>query len=134
MAQHNKTGQIGEKIACKYLKENRFRIIEQNYRKKYGEIDIVAHGTNTNIHFVEVKTVSYETRRRLEESVTRETWRPEEMVHTHKRERFKRVIEVWLSENDSGYECDWQIDVITVKIVPREKYARVKWLKNLVFE
>ena len=134
MAQHNKIGNLGEDIACKYLNNKGLSIIERNYRKKYGEVDIVARETDKKAHFVEVKTVSYETRERVDYAVTHETWRPEEMVHMHKQERFKRVIETWLAENDPDYKFEWQIDVITVRIVPREKYARVKWLKNLVFE
>ena len=134
MTQHNKIGEIGEEIASKYLAKNKLVIIDRNYRKKYGEIDIVARETSGNIHFVEVKTVSYETRESLDYAVTHETWRPEEMVHEHKRTRFKRVIETWLIENDPEYQFNWQIDIITVRVVPREKYARVKWLKDVIFE
>ena len=134
MAQHNKIGEIGEEIACKYLKSKGLKIVDQNYRKKYGELDIVARGTDDKVHFVEVKTVSYETRTKLDYTVTHETWRPEEMVHHHKQTRFKRVIETWLGENDSEYQFEWQIDIVTVRVVPREKYAKIKWLKNMVFD
>lgn len=134
MAKHNIIGELGESIACRYLENNNLNIIERNYRKKYGEIDIVARETDNTVHFIEVKTVSYETLEKLKYAVTHETWRPEEMVHDHKQVRFKRVIETWLTENDPQYELDWQIDVITVRVVPREKCAKVKWLKNLVFD
>ena len=134
MAKHNKTGEIGEQIASKYLQSKTLNVIQRNYQKKYGEIDIVARGTDNVVHFVEVKTVSYETKDKLRHSVTHETWRPEEMVHQRKQERFKRVIETWLLENDPEYEAEWQIDVLSVRIVPREKYAKVKWLKNVIFE
>ena len=51
---HLKTGQLGEDIACKYLISKGFTIIERNYRKKWGEIDIVSQKSG-RIHFVEVK-------------------------------------------------------------------------------
>jgi putative endonuclease len=48
-------GYIGETIATKYLYDKGYRIIERNYQKQYGELDIVALSNNTLI-FVEVKT------------------------------------------------------------------------------
>ena len=48
-------GEIGEKIANKYLVENGFQIIKKNFRCKQGEIDIIAKDKN-EIVFVEVKT------------------------------------------------------------------------------
>ncbi|MEZ4103925.1 MAG: YraN family protein [Candidatus Paceibacterota bacterium] len=126
---NKKIGEIGEKIAGKYLKNKGFTIIQYNYLKKWGEIDIVARGTK-NIHFVEVKTVSYETKKDLEMSVARGTWRPEENVHEHKIRKLSRAIESWIIENECN--LDWQIDVIAVKVVPREKHATVKYIPNVI--
>lgn len=63
MSQHNEVGKTGEEIAKKYLKDNGYRIIEQNYKTKYAEIDLVAEkpagllglGKSTLV-FVEVRT------------------------------------------------------------------------------
>lgn len=49
------TGKIGEEIATKYLQDKDFRIIERNWKKDFGELDIVAIKNNTT-YFVEVKT------------------------------------------------------------------------------
>jgi putative endonuclease len=51
----NPTAKLGEEIATNYLKNKGYKIIERNFRKGYGEIDIVATFQNTLI-FVEVKT------------------------------------------------------------------------------
>ena len=51
----NPTAKLGEEIASKHLKDKGFKIIERNFRKGYGEIDIIATFQNTLI-FVEVKT------------------------------------------------------------------------------
>ncbi len=45
----------GEDLACEFLKKKGYKIIERNFRKGYGEIDIVCLKNNTLI-FVEVKT------------------------------------------------------------------------------
>jgi len=52
-----KIGDLGEKIICNYLKDNGFDIIERNYQKPWGEIDIIVKKQEV-IHFVEVKTVT----------------------------------------------------------------------------
>jgi putative endonuclease len=131
MARHNEIGKIGEDVAAEWLKRNGYTLVERNYLKKFGEIDIVARETSV-IHFIEVKTVSYETIPDLNQAVSHETYRPEENVHNFKIKRLKRVIEVWLFERK--YKGKFQIDVITVRLVTREKYARVKMIANVVFE
>lgn len=131
MAKHNEIGKLGEDLAVKWLTDKGYSIVSRNYLKKYGEIDIVARETD-KIHFVEVKSVSYETKADMEEAVSRGTWRPEENVHFSKQQRLGRVIEVWLSENN--YKGEWQIDILSVRIVPRERIARFGMLNNVIFE
>ena len=63
-----KTGEIGENIAVRFLVKHGFSILDRNYTKKWGEIDIVAE-RNKKIYFIEVKSVSRETL----DSVNRET-------------------------------------------------------------
>ncbi|MEY3784444.1 MAG: hypothetical protein RLZZ230_766 [Candidatus Parcubacteria bacterium] len=127
----NKVGAYGEEIAASYLRKKGFSILDQNYLKKWGEIDIVARGKEMT-RFVEVKTVSYETKLELRAAVARGTWRPEENVHYHKIQRLNRAIESWIMEHN--YEGEWEIDVIAVRIVPREKYATIKYLPNVIFD
>lgn len=132
MAKHNEIGKIGEDIAEDWLIQKGFTIIERNYLRKWGEIDIVSHETTGKIHFVEVKAVSYETKADLEYAVSHATWRPEENVHKDKQERLKRAIQTWLL--DYKYTGEWQIDIIAIRMVPREKYCRVMLLDNVIFE
>lgn len=51
----NPTAIRGEELAAKFLKEKGYRIIDRNFRKGYGEIDIVAVKDKTLV-FIEVKT------------------------------------------------------------------------------
>ena len=48
-------GQIGENAAADVLRAKGYRILRQNYRCRYGEIDIVAE-RDGEVSFVEVKT------------------------------------------------------------------------------
>ena len=61
MSQHNEIGKIGEDMARDYLKNQGYRIIEQNYRTRYAEIDLVAEHkpgffSKKELVFVEVRT------------------------------------------------------------------------------
>ena len=55
MTHRRKTGQEGEQFIAKQLIERGFTILAQNYRKQYGEIDLIARKKELLI-FVEVKT------------------------------------------------------------------------------
>jgi len=129
----NKIGAFGEQIAVNYVKKLGFTVLDLNYLKKWGEIDIVARETIKNkyiLHFIEVKAVSYETRQLLEQAVSHGTWRPEENVTPKKVAKLNRTIESWLGENN--FKGEWQIDVAAVRVVPREKYATIKYISNII--
>lgn len=46
---------IGENLAVEYLRKKGYKIIDRNFRKRYGEIDIIALSGDTLV-FIEVKT------------------------------------------------------------------------------
>jgi putative endonuclease len=50
-------GAKGEEIAVRYLKSKGYRIVERNYRIRFGEIDIIAEQED-DLVFIEVKTRS----------------------------------------------------------------------------
>lgn len=111
-------GQKGEEEAAKYLKAKGFYILDRNYRKPWGELDIVAK-KGESLYFVEVKTV---TRRTLEDSpqVSRglssgaDFYEPEDNIHPWKIKRLQRAIQTYLLEKKINDEVDWQVDSIAV--------------------
>ena len=60
MALHNDFGSLGEELACQYLTENEYRLLERNWRKGHLEVDIIADHYG-EIVFVEVKARQHET-------------------------------------------------------------------------
>lgn len=48
-------GKIGENYAVSLLRRQGYKILERNFRSKFGEIDVIALDHNTLV-FVEVKT------------------------------------------------------------------------------
>ncbi|MEN9561597.1 MAG: hypothetical protein RIQ56_870 [Candidatus Parcubacteria bacterium] len=115
---HFETGRQGESIACEFLRRKGFRVISRNFRKAYGEIDIIAL-KDGGYRFVEVKTVT----REMGESGSRVTsgYRPEEMAHEIKLRKVSKVADTYMESHD--LDNDYQIDVVTVVLIPREKRA-----------
>jgi putative endonuclease len=123
---HIHIGQIGEEAVTNHLKRNGYVIHTRNYRKKWGEIDIIAKKRGV-IHFVEVKTVSYETKW---VDVSRGTWLPEENVDQRKLRKLFRTIETWLLEYK--YKDEWQLDIVSVRVDVKNKQGRIKIIENIV--
>jgi len=120
-----KLGDIGENLACEFLRRRGFEILDRNYLKKWGEIDIVAK-KGSLIHFVEVKSVSCE---RLPDA-SKDRYRPEDNMHPWKLKRLARTMQTYLL--DKKIDLDFQLDLITVKIDERERKGRVEIIENVV--
>lgn len=127
-SESQKTGEIGENIACRYLSSKGFTIIERNYTRRCGEIDIVAQKKNI-IHFVEVKSVVVHA---FWEKETLDTIRPEENMHAQKIKRLRSIIVSYLSEKDSEERALWKFDVLTVVLDPEEKKAKVEMIEDVI--
>ena len=120
---HNKKiGSFGEKMAIMFLMKHNFDVLDKNYNKKWGEIDIVAKKGKI-LHFVEVKSV-----------VSHGTmgYTPEENVHTWKLKRLARVIQTYLLEKKVPHETEWQIDVIAVFLDAKNKKASFRFTENVI--
>ena len=115
---HKEIGDLGEKISVKHLVKHSFTILEQNYRTKLAEIDIIAEKDN-KIYFFEVKSVSRETIKSVKHSlshknVSRETFKPENRVNYHKIQKIYKLSSYYLNWKNIDKEAI--IQVITVKI------------------
>ncbi len=119
-------GDFGEDIASKFLMKHGFLVLERNYLRKWGEIDIVAR-RGAKIHFVEVKTVKST---RIVSHETQEVWRAEENIHPWKLKRLSRAIQTYLLEKNS--EDEWQFDAIVVEVDSELKKTKVRYLSNIV--
>ena len=125
-----KIGQIGEDCACEYLEKNGYKIIERNYLKKWGEIDIVAKKTN-KIHFVEVKAVSRDLTNNVIHE-TSDTYRAEDNMHPWKLQRLGRAVQSYLLDRNIGDDIDWEFDVATVYIDTNKRLSRVFLIEDIV--
>jgi len=124
-----KIGQLGEDIACRFLMKHNFSILERNYTKKWGEIDIIAEKQG-KVYFVEVKSVSCVT---LPDFKDENTFikRPEENMHPWKMKRLSRTIQTYLIHKRIR-NTPWQFDLLLVYLDLKDRKARVRTLENVI--
>lgn len=108
-------GRWGENLACQYLKENNYKIIERNFLCRQGEIDIIAKDiTKNELVFVEVKTRS-----------NLKYGNPADAVNKEKQKHMVEAIRYYLYKNHIK-NIPIRIDVIEVYIVQNCKINHIK--------
>ncbi len=137
LTEKRKTGNLGEDLACRFLMKHGFEVIERNYLKKCGEIDIIAK-KDGKLRFIEVKSVSCETIPNVShETVGDGEYRPEDNLHPWKLQRLARTIQVYLAEKNVSLagqapETVWIFDVITVYIDKKRLVSKVLMIENVI--
>lgn len=164
MGKTQRIGMLGEELVAKFLMKRGFNVIDRNFRKKWGEIDVIATKKNI-LHFVEVKSVSrnlygflksipstrpqnkvthetYRGQNTLESTTDtkqvilrkepRDSFRPEDNIHSMKIARLKRAIQSYLLSGRVSSETKWQFDVAAVFIDKDRKKAKIDFIEDLI--
>ncbi len=100
MAQHNELGKKGEQLAVDFLIENKYDIIERNYRFEKAEVDIIAQKEDV-LAIVEVKTRS-----------TADFGNPEDFVKPKQIKNLVKAVNEYVVENDLDVEV--RFDIIAI--------------------
>ena len=114
-----KLGNQGEIAARRLLESQGYRILECNYRCRYGEIDIVAMDGNCTV-FVEVRT------KRSESFGT-----PEESLSKAKQRRLTMTALTYLQACETP-PTDWRIDLVSVRLPMGSGSPRIDHVKYAV--
>ena len=128
-SEKQKIGEIGENIAVKFLMKHGFSVIDRNYTKKWGEIDIIAKKSE-KLYFVEVKSVSRDTLDNV--SPETDTYKPEDNMHPWKLKRMSRTIQTYLLSKKIGDDVEWQVDLLVVFLELKNKKAKVKVVSDII--
>lgn len=113
-------GQAGETLAAQHLVRRGFRILERNYRTRWGELDIVAFN-GQELVFCEVKT---------RRSSTASVW-PLESVHPHKRRQVRRMAASWLNERSGHpYAKTLRFDAIGIRLDAADRLVSLEHLEG----
>lgn len=107
-------GKQAENEVCEYLRKLGFEILDQNWRTRWCEIDIVAQSKDS-IHFVEVK---YRSSPNAGSGL--------EYITPSKVKQLKRAALFWINEH--SWEEDYQIDVVAVDGVS----GKITYLENAI--
>lgn len=124
ISEKQKIGQLGEKIAEKYLKSKDYQIVEKNFwtkseGKKLAEIDIIAK-KGKKIVFFEVKTLSKQ-----------QTISPEEKINFYKLQKIQKAAQIWMEKNKQYKSFNPQIDVLAIVLDFVQRTARIKHFQNV---
>ena len=120
MTRRSETGKLGEDIAERFLKKNRYKIVGRNYREKWGEIDIIAISPKKALVFVEVKTVTGPN----------PYVEPEEHLTRQKLTRLQRTAELYANNQENKViKNGWRIDLLAIVIDGDS--AEVKHYRNI---
>ncbi|MEK7534356.1 MAG: YraN family protein [Patescibacteria group bacterium] len=120
----NPTAKAGEDKACNFLKKNGFKIIERNFRKGYGEIDIIGIDSSSNQHekvlaFIEVKTRKSNSFGSPLEAIT--PWKLKSLI---KAAQFYKLIHPNLPDS-------MRVDAVAVTLGINNKVGNIELIKNI---
>ncbi|MCL4404335.1 YraN family protein [Patescibacteria group bacterium] len=105
MTHNSDLGREGEEFAAGYLKRQGYWIQERNWKRPFGELDIVAIAPDKTLVFIEVKT-------------TRPgSFEPEEEMTSEKIKKFRRAAALFAGARSDlvDDEHGWRLDAIAVE-------------------
>ena len=131
MNNNSQTGKIGEDLACDYLKNKGYKILERNHRQKWGELDIIAIAPDKILVFVEVKTLRQNSGQAIRQYgnaankllvVSEAELLPEENLTKAKLEKVKRTSQMFADQHPELIKEDkgWRIDLIAITLTDKE--------------
>ncbi|TAL50622.1 YraN family protein [Patescibacteria group bacterium] len=116
MDDRRRFGNAGEQLAAEFLQSQGLRVIERQYKKTFGEIDLICQDGD-EVVFVEVKSRSTFAFGYPEDSVT-----PQKIRH------ILRVAQGYLLETKQAH-LPWRIDVLAIEF--QEAPPKITHIKNI---
>ncbi len=111
-----RVGEIGEKIALRYFKKKRYRLVKRNFSSRFGEIDLIVK-KKKQLVFVEVKT-------RLGKG------RGEWSINSNKIAQVQRMAEAYLIKNKLDFK-NLRIDAVCIDLNHDLQADDLRHYKNL---
>ena len=108
-------GKQGESLAAEFLRKNGYRIVKNNFRNRYGEIDIIAIEGKTLV-FIEVKTK------------TNSKFGPPKMaVDLRKQRQLLKTAMMYLTQKKLN-DCPARFDVVGISMI--ENKTEIELIRN----
>lgn len=146
MSLKQKVGALGEDLVEMFLVKRGYTILDRNFRRQWGELDVVARKRG-KLHFIEVKSltgtvlkqpssVTHETsqekaRAYIRSGLRKDRFRPEDHMTREKVLRLGRIIQTYLHDKSVSSETPWQFDVAAVVVDEEGRRAKIHLLEDL---
>ena len=101
MDERKQRGNRGEAVVAGYLRKKGYRLLESQFRCRFGEIDLIARSPEGVLCFVEVKTRS-----------SKEFSNAMEAVTAQKQKKLRTTAQIYLAH--TGVDCPCRFDVAEV--------------------
>ena len=122
MTEKSELGRLGEDFAVGYLKQNGYKVIERNFRRSWGELDIVVMAEDKTLVFVEVKTMK---------NFNESGLRPEDQMTKAKIRKFKKAaLYAGYNQKLINDEKGWRLDLIALIKIGNDFH--IKHYKNII--
>lgn len=123
--EHLEVGRVGELLAQKILKSQKFKIIGTNFRTTFGEIDIIAKDPKNTLRFIEVKT--------LEMRSGGQGISPENNLTKSKLSKLQKICQFFANKNPELVDenSGWQIDLIALEIDSGGELISFRFYENI---
>lgn len=129
---------MGEEIAVIFLINNGFSIIERNYTKKIGEIDIVAE-KGSQLYFIEVKTRRETVQLSNSDCYYSDAWERTrypinafENITPEKIRKLRKTIAYYLAERSVSRETLLNLSGLAIYLDQNDVPIQVDFIENLL--
>ncbi len=118
----NGIGKAGETAADHYLRYNGYRVIQNNYLTKHGEVDIIAQEPTGRLAFLEVRSRS-----------NQQFGTPQESLTKHKKQSLLLTAQSFLQDHwESSDSLQWGIDMVAIGISKTGKVINIELIKDVI--
>lgn len=118
-AKHLQTGKEGENLAEKFITKLGYKIITKNFRRPWGEIDIIAKSKEGKTVFFEVKTM----RQKSIGNESGNNFNPEDNLSPSKLRKLEKACGYFSNhyKHLTDGSLGWQIDLLAIKLIPENR-------------
>lgn len=120
MDRRSEFGFWAEDYVAQYLESRNYSILGRNYRKPWGEVDIIAEKSGVLI-FVEVKASKSD----------QVGFEPENRANSEKLRRLVRAVQTYLASKRYSPEQDWQVDIVALTLSQNRGVVKIRHFKNV---
>lgn len=120
-------GKMGEEIAAKHLRQKGYKILEKNWKTKFGELDLIASknppdGGQAILVFVEVKL-----------KIGDDFGTPEEMITPRKLQQVQNTAISYLQQNPNieRMHSGYRIDAVCMVLDDNREIVRIHHYENI---